>query len=84
MRGCLADLRDVSWFNTVTIPASAIESHLGAKLDSRSRNFLILGASLATLFDITVMADFMKAVIRLLDEWEAWTEGGAKGVVSLY
>lgn len=34
------------------------------------------------LFDITVAGDFLRALQRLLDEWEYYCEKGAKGVVS--
>lgn len=76
---------DVHWFNTVKISRSAIESSLGpSRVDSRARNFFILGASLSALFDIAQAPDFLKALLKLLEEWESLTEGntGNKGVVS--
>lgn len=33
------------------------------------------------LFDITVAADFLRALLRLLEEWEYYCEKGAKGMV---
>jgi len=77
-------LRDVHWFNTVKISRSAVESSLGPnKVDQKARNFFILGASLSALFDIATAPDFLRALLKLLEEWESWTEGntGGKGVV---
>jgi hypothetical protein len=34
------------------------------------------------LFEITVAGDFLRALQRLLDEWEYYCEKGAKGMVS--
>ena len=72
------------WLNTVKISQSTLETFLGpARVDSRARNFFILGASLSALFDISVASDFLRALLRLLEEWEAFTENSAgKGVVS--
>ena len=78
--------RDVHWFNTVKISRSAVESSLGpSKLDQRARQLFILGASLSALFDLGQAPDFLKALLKLLEEWEMWTEGhaGGKGVASL-
>lgn len=33
------------------------------------------------LFDITVAGDFLRALYRLLEEWEVYCEKGAKGMV---
>ena len=78
--------RDVHWFNTVKVTRTALETSLGPmRVDGRARNFFMLGASLSLLFDISVAADFLKALLKLLDDWEAWTEGNSgsnKGVVS--
>jgi len=60
-----------------------VEKELGpGKLDLRARNYFILGTSLAMLFDITVAGDFLRALIRLLDEWEYYCEKGGKTMVS--
>lgn len=75
--------RDTHWFNTVKIPRTTTEAHLGPKaLESRARNFFILGISLGLVFDIANGSDFLKAVNRVLDEWETMGEGGSK-VVSI-
>ena len=76
---------DVHWFNTVRISRSIVESSIGpAKLESRARQSFVLGASLAGLFDVSSAPDYLRALNKLLDDWEAWTEGSApKGVVSL-
>ena len=43
----------------------------------------MLGASLSALFDIAIAADFLRTLLKLLDQWEAFTENsGGKGVVS--
>lgn len=62
-----------------------VEKELGpGKLDQRARQYFILGTSLAMLFDITVAGDFLRALQRLLEEWEYYCEKGAKGVVSAH
>lgn len=59
-----------------------MERELGpGKLDQRARQYFILGTSLAMLFEITVAGDFLRALQRLLDEWEYYCEKGAKGMV---
>lgn len=61
-----------------------MEKELGpGKLDLRARNYFILGTSLAMLFDITVASDFLRALTRLLEEWEYYCEKGGKTMVSL-
>jgi hypothetical protein len=61
-----------------------VEKELGpGKLDLRARNYFILGTSLAMLFDITVASDFLRALTRLLEEWEYYCEKGGKTMVSL-
>ena len=74
---------DVHWFNTVRIPRSAVESSIGAqKLEARARQWFVLGASLAAVFDIGPVGDYLRALGRVLDDWESWSErGGGKGVV---
>ena len=53
------------------------------RIPPRSKHLFILGLSLSPLFDIPQGMDFVKTTLRVLDEWEAWTEGGAgKGMVS--
>ena len=60
-----------------------MEKELGpGKLDLRARNYFILGTSLAMLFDITVASDFLRALTRLLEEWEYYCEKGGKTMVS--
>jgi len=78
--------RDLHWFNTVKISRSAVETFIGpSKVDQRARSFFVLGISLSALFDITSSLDFMKALLKLLEEWESWSEGtGNKGVVSIF
>lgn len=49
-------------------------------MDQRAKNVYLLGTSLANLFDIASIAEFLRALIKLLDEWEAVIEGN-KGVV---
>ena len=41
-----------------------------------------LGTSLSPLFDITTAPEFLRSLVKLLDEWEAAGDGG-KGVVCL-
>jgi hypothetical protein len=67
----------------VHVPRSSLESALGAKqLDTLARQEYALGLSLAALFDITGAGDFLRAIHKLLDEWDAWAEQGAgKGTV---
>ena len=61
-----------------------MEKELGpGKLDIRARNYFILGTSLAMLFDITVASDFLRALTRLLEEWEYYCEKGGKTMVSV-
>lgn len=65
------------------IPRSTTEAHLGPKaLESRARNFFILGISLAMVLDIPSAPELLKAVNRVLEEWEAMVEGGSKVVSS--
>ena len=60
----------------------ALEASLGpAKVDSRARNLYLLGMSLSPLFDITSATDFVRALLKLLDDWEAAIVEGGKGVV---
>lgn len=75
---------DSHWFNTVKIPPSAVESYLGAKqLETRSRNYYVLGMSLGMLFDISGGSDFLRALIRLLEEWDGMADGtGGNKMVS--
>lgn len=78
--------RDAHWFNTVRIPRTDIEQILGYKhLETRARNYYALGISLSALFDIPASGDFLRALIKLLEEWESFCEGstGTKGVVSV-
>ncbi|KAL7421412.1 hypothetical protein Q5752_004297 [Cryptotrichosporon argae] len=76
---------DIFWLNTLRVPRSALEAHLGAKqVDARARAFLVLGASLAALFDVATADAYLRAVLRLLEEWESWAEGGGKGVKNLF
>lgn len=84
-RHWLTKRRDIHWFNTVKISRPAVEASLGpSKVDQRARNFFVLGASLSALFDVAAVGDLLKALLKLLEEWEMWTEGntGGKGVVS--
>jgi hypothetical protein len=75
--------RDMHWFNTVKIPRTTTESYLGPKaLESRARNFFILGISLGLVFEQASAGDFLKAVNKVLDEWETMVEGGGSKVVS--
>ena len=80
-----ADFRsDSHWFNTVKIPRSAAEAFLGPKqLEARARNFYVLGMSLGMLFDISGAPEFLRALTRVLEEWEIMAEGGGSKVVSL-
>ncbi|KAK8843463.1 hypothetical protein IAR55_007120 [Kwoniella newhampshirensis] len=78
---------DTHWLNSVRIPPSSIEQALGPKhLETRARNFYVLGVSLSAMFDIPSAGDYLKASIKLLDEWESWAEGsgGSKGVKNLF
>ncbi|WVQ75371.1 hypothetical protein IAR50_004991 [Cryptococcus sp. DSM 104548] len=77
---------DSHWLNTVRIPRPVVESILGYKhLEARARNLYALGISLSALFDIPAASDFLKALLKLLDEWESWSEGsGGKGVKNLF
>ncbi|ODN91418.1 hypothetical protein L198_05932 [Cryptococcus wingfieldii CBS 7118] len=77
---------DSHWLNTVRIPRPVVESILGYKhLENRARNLYSLGISLSALFDIPAASDFLKALLKLLDEWESWSEGsGGKGVKNLF
>ncbi|KAK6904542.1 hypothetical protein I203_105357 [Kwoniella mangroviensis CBS 8507] len=77
---------DTHWLNTVRIPRSTLESSIGPKqLESRARNFHILGISLSSLFDIPSSNEFLKALLKLLDEWETFSDsGGGKGVKNLF
>ncbi|WVQ93379.1 hypothetical protein IAU59_000448 [Kwoniella sp. CBS 9459] len=77
---------DTHWLNTVRIPRQTVESVIGPKsLESRARNYYILGISLSALFDIPSSGEFLKALLRLLDDWESWAEGsGGKGVKNLF
>ncbi|OXH30975.1 hypothetical protein J008_03829 [Cryptococcus neoformans] len=78
---------DAHWFNTVRISRTDIEQILGYKhLETRARNYYALGISLSALFDIPASGDFLRALIKLLEEWESFCEGstGTKGVRSLF
>jgi hypothetical protein len=60
-----------------------MEAILGAtKMDHRARHFYLLGTSLSPLFDISSTPDYLKALLKLLDEWESVGEGGGSKVVS--
>lgn len=75
------ETRDVHWLNTVKVTKSSLESSLGpAKVDQRARNFFVLGTSMSALFDINSVTDFLRSLLRLLDEWETFAEGGGKVV----
>lgn len=71
------------WLNSIHVARSTVESALGAKqLDTLARQEYALGLSLAAIFDISGLSDFLRAINRLLDEWETWSEkGGSKNVV---
>ncbi|WVW79092.1 hypothetical protein I302_101056 [Kwoniella bestiolae CBS 10118] len=77
---------DTHWLNTVRIPRSTLEHSIGPKqLENRARNFYILGISLSSLFDIPSSNEFLKALLKLLDEWETFSDsGGGKGVKNLF
>ncbi|WVF65733.1 hypothetical protein IAT40_000465 [Kwoniella sp. CBS 6097] len=77
---------DTHWLNTVRIPRHTLELVIGAKsLESRARNYYVLGISLSALFDIPSSGEFLKALLKLLDDWESWAEGsGSKGVKNLF
>nr|XP_018258990.1 uncharacterized protein I303_08532 [Kwoniella dejecticola CBS 10117]OBR81148.1 hypothetical protein I303_08532 [Kwoniella dejecticola CBS 10117] len=77
---------DTHWLNTVRIPRSTLEQCIGPKqLETRARNFYILGISLSALFDIPSSNEFLKALIKLLDEWEGFSDSsGGKGVKNLF
>ena len=75
-----ADDSDSHWFNTVKIPRSAVEAYLGKQLEVRARNYYVLGMSLGMLFDISGAAEFLRALIRVLEEWETMSEGSSKMV----
>jgi hypothetical protein len=77
--------RDTHWLNTVKVRRELVEKELGAsKLDQRARQYFILGTSLAMLFDITVAGDFLRALSRLLDDWDYYCEKGGKAMVRHY
>ncbi|WWC73280.1 uncharacterized protein I206_107246 [Kwoniella pini CBS 10737] len=77
---------DTHWLNTVRIPRSTLEQSIGPKqLENRARNFYILGISLSALFDIPSSNEFLKALIKLLEEWEGFSDSsGGKGVKNLF
>lgn len=76
-----ADSSDLPWLNCVHVGRASLESALGSKqLDTLARQEYALGLSLAALFDISGAGDFLRAINKLFDEWESWTEtGGTKG-----
>ena len=75
---------DSHWFNTVRIPASATEAILGPKLlELRARNYYILGMSLGMLFDISGAPEFLRALTRVLEEWEVMSDGGGSKMVRI-
>ena len=66
------------------LPRSAAEAFLGPKqLEARARNYYVLGMSLGMLFDISGAPEFLRALTRVLEEWEIMAEGGGSKVVSL-
>lgn len=68
---------DVPWLNSIHVARSQLEAAMGAKaLDERARQEYALGLSLAALFDITGAGDFLRALYKLIDEWESWAEQG--------
>jgi hypothetical protein len=74
---------EVHWLNTIKVPLSTIEAAIGAtKMDHRARHFFILGTSLSPLFDISGALEYLRAILKLLDEWEGIGDGGANKVVS--
>ncbi|OCF31323.1 hypothetical protein I316_06927 [Kwoniella heveanensis BCC8398] len=77
---------DTHWLNTVRIPRHTLETVIGPKsLETRARNYYILGISMSALFDIQSSGEFLKALLKLLDDWESWAEGsGGKGVKNLF
>jgi len=79
-----ADFSDIHWFNTIKVSRQALEASLGpAKVDTRARNLYLLGMSMSPLFDISNASDFVRALLKLLDDWEAAIVEGGKGVVRL-
>lgn len=77
-----ADFSDIHWFNTIKVSRQALEASLGpAKVDTRARNLYLLGMSMSPLFDISNASDFVRALLKLLDDWEAAIVEGGKGVV---
>ena len=76
---------DTHWLNTVKVRRELVEKDLGPhKLDQRARQYFVLGTSLAMLFDITVASDFLRALTRLMEEWEYYCEKGGKTMVSAH
>ncbi|EIW66934.1 hypothetical protein TREMEDRAFT_64789 [Tremella mesenterica DSM 1558] len=76
---------DIHWFNAVKISHSTLEQSIGpGKMDQRARHMFVLGASLAALFDIIAVDDLLKGLLKTMEEWEQWSEGGSKGVKSIF
>jgi hypothetical protein len=69
--------------DTIKVPDTALDASVGpAKMEQRSRHYYLLSTSLSTAFDIIGVAEFLKALLRILEEWEVYTaEGGASKVV---
>ncbi|GAA98069.1 uncharacterized protein L969DRAFT_86013 [Mixia osmundae IAM 14324] len=63
----------VHWFDTVLLQKEDLERGAGdpALLAKRSNKFFVLGTSLATLIDTNVPADFLRALLALVNEYEA-------------
>lgn len=63
----------VHWFNTVLLTRPKLEAALdpASRLTARTTRFAVLGMSLSGILDITTVGDFVKALVNLLQEYEA-------------
>ncbi|WVR09209.1 hypothetical protein IAU60_006271 [Kwoniella sp. DSM 27419] len=77
---------ETEWLSTVRIPRSVLESTIGGKaLESRARNYHVLGTSLSALFDIPSAVECLRALVKLLDDYDSFADGGGgKGVKNLF
>lgn len=72
------------WFQTVQISQLRIERCLvetlgSTKFAQETRNLFVLGMSLGPVLDAESATEFCRSMIRILEGWEVWNEGGMNG-----
>ena len=73
-----------SWFQIVQVPRLQVDRHLAetlgsAKSTQKTRNLFVLGMSLGPILVVEGAQDLCRSVLRVMDEWEIWSENGLSG-----